>query len=74
MITGWRGYLCFFLVFYLYSTTAHPTEETFDEQLTLRPLQDGKLAARFSFKTLLKGAQPRNPKHLNNSDTRMFTN
>lgn len=35
--------------------------EEFSEELTVRSLRDGKVASRFSFKTLLKGATPRNP-------------
>jgi phosphatidylinositol glycan class T len=42
--------------------------EEFDETLTIRPLRDGKVASRFSFKTLLKGATPRNPETLNKDD------
>ncbi|KAI0747388.1 Gpi16 subunit, GPI transamidase component-domain-containing protein [Fomes fomentarius] len=38
--------------------------EQFDEELDLHPLRDGKLAARFSFATLLKGSSPRDPQQL----------
>ena len=42
--------------------------ERFDEHLTLRTLQDGKVASKFTFTTLLKGASPRNPRILDTSD------
>ena len=42
--------------------------ERFDERLTLRTLQDGKVASKFTFTTLLKGASPRDPKTLDASD------
>ncbi|KAI0642850.1 Gpi16 subunit GPI transamidase component [Trametes meyenii] len=42
--------------------------ELFEEDLTLRPLRDGKLEARFSFTTLLKGATPRDPQGLAEDD------
>jgi len=42
--------------------------EEFDETLKIRPLRDGKVASSFSFKTLLKGAAPRNPEYLNADD------
>ncbi|KAJ6599437.1 Gpi16 subunit, GPI transamidase component-domain-containing protein [Mycena sp. CBHHK59/15] len=42
--------------------------ETFEEELTLRALRDGKVAARFSFKTLLEDATPRSPLNLSVED------
>ena len=42
--------------------------EQFDERLTLRTLQDGKVVFKFTFTTLLKGASPRDPKALDTSD------
>ncbi|RDX44133.1 Gpi16 subunit GPI transamidase component [Lentinus brumalis] len=42
--------------------------EQFDEDLTIRPLRDGKLSARFSFSSLLKDARPRDPQQLSNDD------
>jgi phosphatidylinositol glycan class T len=44
-------------------------EEEFREELTLRPLPDGKVAAHFSFSTLLRGAVPRAPSSLGTDDT-----
>ncbi|EIW78363.1 Gpi16 subunit GPI transamidase component [Coniophora puteana RWD-64-598 SS2] len=35
--------------------------ETFDESLTLRPLPDGRVSAAFEFKTVVRGARPREP-------------
>ncbi|CCL99760.1 uncharacterized protein FIBRA_01782 [Fibroporia radiculosa] len=42
--------------------------EQFAEDLTLRPLRDGKLAASFSFTTLLENATPRHPGSLEYDD------
>jgi phosphatidylinositol glycan class T len=42
--------------------------EQFDEELTIRPLRDGKVASRFSFRMLLKGVTPRNPQTLGLED------
>ena len=42
--------------------------EEFKEELDLRPLRDGKVAARFSFSTLLRGATPRDPRTLGAED------
>jgi len=42
--------------------------ERFDESLTINTLQDGKVASKFTFRTLLKGASPRNPKSLDEED------
>lgn len=47
-------------------------DERFDEDLHIRPLQDGRLYTRFSFTTLLKGAIPRSPVTLNSEDKRQF--
>ncbi|KAF9014895.1 GPI transamidase component GPI16 [Cyathus striatus] len=43
-------------------------DEQFNEELSLRPLPDGRVASRFAFKTLLKGASPRNPATLGSGD------
>lgn len=48
---------------------AAAAEEEFREDLTLRPLPDGKVAAHFSFSTLLRGAVPRAPNSLGTDDT-----
>ncbi|KIJ35768.1 hypothetical protein M422DRAFT_76311 [Sphaerobolus stellatus SS14] len=42
--------------------------ETFDEQLRIRPLQDGRLYTHFTFKTLLENASPRLPNMINTED------
>lgn len=51
------------------SVLANASTEQFDEQLTLTPLRDGKIISRFSFKTLLQGASPRNPQTLGLDDS-----
>jgi hypothetical protein len=48
---------------------AAAAEEELREDLTLRPLPDGKVAAHFSFSTLLRGAVPRAPSSLGTDDT-----
>lgn len=45
-------------------------EEQFNEELHIRPLQDGRLYTHFSFRTLLEGAVPRSPATLNDDDER----
>ena len=45
--------------------------EDFHEELTLRPLRDGRLASRFSFTTLLHDATPRDPETLLQEDSGM---
>jgi phosphatidylinositol glycan class T len=42
--------------------------EEYREELTLRPLVDGKLSAHFSFSTVLPGAVPRDPSSLGTDD------
>lgn len=42
--------------------------EVFDEQLSINSLQDGKVASKFTFKTLLKNASPRDPRTLDEQD------
>jgi hypothetical protein len=45
-------------------------EESFDEDLVLRPLRDGRVLSRFAFTTLLHGAEPRDPSTLEEEDRR----
>ncbi len=51
------------------AASAAAAEEEFREELTLRPLRDGTVAAHFSFSTLLRGAVPRAPNSLGIDDT-----
>ena len=44
-------------------------EEDYQEELTLRPLIDGKVLAHFSFSMLLHGAVARSPNTLGTDDT-----
>ena len=62
-----RSTICLFLIGAMMAVKA--AEEEFREELTLRPLPDGKLAAHFSFSTLLRGAVPRAPSSLGTDDT-----
>ncbi|KAF9559722.1 Gpi16 subunit, GPI transamidase component [Agrocybe pediades] len=43
-------------------------QEVFDEKLSLRTLQDGKVESTFTFTTLLKGTLPRDPRTLDEED------
>jgi hypothetical protein len=45
-------------------------EESFDEDLMLRPLRDGRVLSRFAFTTLLHSAEPRDPSTLEEEDKR----
>ncbi|KAL0574317.1 Subunit of the glycosylphosphatidylinositol transamidase complex-like protein [Marasmius crinis-equi] len=50
------------------STTLTLGLETFKEDLSIRSLRDGKVAASFSFRTLLRDATPRDPRRLSVDD------
>ncbi|KAF8073389.1 GPI transamidase component PIG-T [Lyophyllum atratum] len=50
------------------STLGTPLGEKFDEQLTIKSLRDGKVVSKFSFKTVLQGASPRDPRSLGADD------
>ena len=52
------------MLFALHLIAVAAQGEQFEEELSLHPLRDGKLAARFSFTTLLKNASPRDPQQL----------
>ena len=64
---GWRTKFILYLTLCL-PALASPTRERFDEQLTIKSLRDGKVASKFSFKTILQGISPRNPETLGNDD------
>ncbi|KAG5642984.1 hypothetical protein DXG03_001800 [Asterophora parasitica] len=51
-----------------HSTFGSRTDEQFDEELTVKSLRDGKVASKFSFKTLLRGQSPRDPQSLGEDD------
>ncbi|RPD56728.1 Gpi16 subunit GPI transamidase component [Lentinus tigrinus ALCF2SS1-7] len=63
-LSCWRASL----VLVLHLAAVGAASEQFDEDLTIRPLRDGKLSARFSFSTLLKDATPRDPQQLSSDD------
>lgn len=44
------------------------TSEKFQEKLSINTLQDGKVATKFTFTTLLKEATPRDPRTLDSED------
>ncbi|KAJ7086216.1 GPI transamidase component PIG-T [Mycena epipterygia] len=61
----WPSHLLCALFFLSLSSLARSSSsETFEEELSVRGLRDGKVASRFSFSTLLEGASPRNPQNL----------
>ncbi|KIL69133.1 hypothetical protein M378DRAFT_7850 [Amanita muscaria Koide BX008] len=64
---GWKRQLL--VLCYLYSLTVGSSEhEQFNEQLTIRPLRDGRVSTTFAFTALLKGASPRDPQTLDSDD------
>ena len=64
----WRSCWKTTLVLVLHLAAVAAANEQFDEDLTIRPLRDGKLSARFSFSTTLKDATPRDPQQLSEDD------
>lgn len=54
------------------STLGRILNEEFNESLVLRPLPDGRLLSAFSFRTLLRGAVPRDPETLGSEDESEF--
>lgn len=72
MHINWLSNVCFLLILSFLRVAAINNVEQFDEELTLRPLSDGKLATRFSFTTLLRDATPRNPETLFDDDDCTF--
>ncbi|KAI0345537.1 Gpi16 subunit GPI transamidase component [Trametopsis cervina] len=56
------------LILLLAQAYAIPIQESFQEQLTLRPHRDGTVLGHFAFTTVLKGATPRLPQDQNNED------
>ena len=63
------GVVFLFLVYHLAAGTVHASPlEQFDEELNIKTLADGKVASHFSFKTLLRGANPRHPATLGVND------
>ncbi|KAJ6579111.1 Gpi16 subunit GPI transamidase component [Mycena vulgaris] len=64
----WKSCLAWVLYLPLLSFSHSLSSETFDEQLTVRALRDGKIVSTFSFSTVLEGATPRNPRNLTTED------
>ncbi|KAI5896118.1 Gpi16 subunit, GPI transamidase component [Schizophyllum commune H4-8] len=60
MVNCWR---CVAVVFGVVAAVASNelADEAFEEDLFVKPLPDGKVLSKFTFKTLLKGATPRRP-------------
>ena len=68
MQRGWKHQV-FLLFALLASLVAGSSEsEQFDEELLVKPLRDGRVAATFAFSMLLNGASPRDPYTLNSDD------
>ncbi|KAJ7076037.1 Gpi16 subunit GPI transamidase component [Mycena belliarum] len=68
MSLHWKSRFIWSLCLPLLASSRSGYFETFDEELTVRALGDGKVASRFSFSTLLAGATPRNPQNLSVED------
>ncbi|KAJ7227057.1 Gpi16 subunit GPI transamidase component [Mycena pura] len=64
----WKCRLLWSLYFTLAGFSHSFSSETFEEELTVQTLRDGKVATRFSFSTVLGGATPRNPHNLSIED------
>ncbi|KAJ6579120.1 Gpi16 subunit GPI transamidase component [Mycena vulgaris] len=64
----WKSCLAWVLYLPLLSFSHPLSLETFDEQLTVRALRDGKIVSTFSFSTVLEGATPKNPRNLTTED------
>lgn len=68
MLSGWgRGVGCIFALYATLSVASVP-HEVFQEELVIRPLEDGRVASKFSFTTTLKGVLPRHPETLDTDD------
>jgi len=67
-------HLALWVLLAAWTTYADPGTESehFEEDLVIRPLRDGRIAARFSFTTTLEGTSPRNPESLGRDDECMF--
>ncbi|KAF9473993.1 Gpi16 subunit, GPI transamidase component [Pholiota conissans] len=63
-----RQYLWPITLLHLCLGTIASPQEIFDEKLSLNTLQDGKVASKFTFTTLLNGASPRDPRTLHKED------
>jgi len=60
---------CLGLLAFAEAVNAGHANEEFHEHLHLRPLDDGRVSARFSFTTILKDIAPRAPSSLRGDDT-----
>lgn len=68
MLASWRFIAGIILATYSALCSASQYHETFEEDLVIRPLKDGRVASKFSFTTLLQDASPRNPETLGLED------
>ncbi|KAJ7775972.1 Gpi16 subunit GPI transamidase component [Mycena maculata] len=69
MLIHWKSHFLWALCLPLLTISRSLASETFEEELTVRALRDGKVASRFSFTTILDGETPRNPQNLSVEDT-----
>src|ERR1700753_1631710 len=65
--------LCVLLTAWTIYADPRIESEYFEEDLTIRPLRDGRLGARFSFTTTLQSKSPRNPQSLDEDDDCVYT-
>lgn len=68
MLASWKCVVGITLATCLNLCFASQFQETFEEDLVIRPLKDGRVASKFSFTTLLRDASPRNPETLGLED------
>ena len=68
MQRGWKGQTLLGFACLISFVAANSSHEQFDEELVIKPLRDGRVAATFAFTTLLKGASPRDPHTLDLDD------
>ena len=65
---GWKDQVLLIFAILVSLVAGSGGHEQFDEELLVKPLRDGRVAATFSFTILLKGASPRDPNTLDSDD------
>lgn len=65
---GWKDQVLLIFAFFVSLVAGSIGNEQFDEELLVKPLRDGRVAATFAFTMLLNGASPRDPSTLDSDD------
>lgn len=68
MQRGWKDQVLLIFAFFVLLVAGSSENEKFDEELLVKPLRDGRVAATFAFTMLLNGASPRDPNTLDSDD------